>query len=98
VTDTDFPKIISFNAPTINGGCTNPSFHYAVDQSNITSSVSKYDIVDVKPNTNEIILNMLDVDTLPGEYNITIQVNHPDSKNYLTSNFWFTLRILAGIC
>lgn len=79
-------------------GACDPSFHYAVDQSNITSSVSKYDIVDVEPDTKKIIFNMLDVDTLPGEYNITIQVNHPVYNYYPTSNFWFTLRILAGIC
>jgi hypothetical protein len=97
VTDTDFPKYATFTAPSITSGCTS-QFYYTVDQSSITQSISKYDIVDVKPDTNHISLNMLDTETTPGEYSITITANHPKGQTFLTSSFSFILRIYAGSC
>lgn len=99
LTDTSFPQLVSFTAPSLvsTSSCTS-QFFYNVDQSSITKAVSKFDIVDIDPTTNQIILNLLDLDTIAGSYPITITAIHPKGQSYLTSSFSFTLHILPGNC
>jgi hypothetical protein len=69
-----------------------------LDHSKIPKSVSKYDIVDIMTNSNQIVIQIRDVDTIPGTYPITITAIRPQGTMWQSESFTFNLNILAGVC